>query len=192
MQVTLLIAEPRDILRMGLHSVFATDERVTTLYEASNADELQKYLRNSSIDLSIINYSMVNDITRLPSNRFALLAPQFSIDAFLTAYKHGAKGYLLETSRTELFRALLNVPQGAFLIEPLLMPHIVEHLLHDTRLLIKEELLTPREREIVKLLRDGIDRQVIAQQLHISNATLKTHIKNIFHKRIHNNSMSMT
>ena len=44
------------------------------------------------------------------------------------------------------------------------------------------ELLSPREREIVMLLDEGLDRRTVAGQLHISEATLKTHIKNISRK----------
>jgi DNA-binding NarL/FixJ family response regulator len=184
MSFRILIAEPRDILRTGLHTIFARDERVTTLYEASNSEELQKHLRSSPIDLIIVNQAMVSDITTLPSHRFALLTPEFNITTFLMAYKHGAKGYLLENSQAELFRTLLSLPYGTFLIEPSLTANIVEYLTNDARLLVDEELLTPRERQIVGLLREGIDRPTIAQQLNISGATLKTHIKNIFRKRV--------
>lgn len=184
MDVNLLIAEPCDILRTGIYTIFSSDKRVKALHEASNKEELQCHLRNNTIDLIIINQAMVSDITTLPPNSFVLLAHEFNIATFLAAYKHGAKGYLLETSRAELFCAVLGLLQGGFLIEPSLTSNIVEHLTNNTRLLIKDELLTPREREIVSLLRDGIDRGIIAQQLNISRATLKTHIKNIFRKRI--------
>ncbi len=184
MELSILIAEPRDILRTGLHTILAADERVATLLEASNAEELQKHLGSSSIDLVVVNQLLVSDITLLPANRFVLLTSEFNITTFLMAYKHGAKGYLLEISQAELLRAILGLPEGAFLIEPVLATKIMRYLTDDTRLMIKEELLTPREREIVGLLREGIDRHTIACQLHISSATLKTHIKNIFRKRV--------
>lgn len=182
MKLSILIAEPRDIIRIGLHAIFATDERVATLYGASNIKELQQYLRSSSIDLIIINETLIADMTTLPSNRFVLLTSEFDIVTFLRAYKYGAKGYLLENSRIELFRILLELPPGTFLIEPSLTANIMEYLTNKTRLLINTELLTPREREIVDLLREGIDRQTITQRLNISSATLKTHMKNISRK----------
>ncbi|BCL80803.1 DNA-binding response regulator [Ktedonobacteria bacterium brp13] len=179
-----MIAEPRDILRTGMRTILAADERVATLCEASNAEELQMHLRNSSIDLIIVNEILTSDITILPPNRFVLLTAEFNITTLLMAYKHGAKGYLLETPPAELLRAVLGLPERAFLVEPRLTTNIMRYLVDDTRLMVKEELLTPREREIVDLLREGVDRQRIASQLHISSATLKTHIKNIFRKRI--------
>jgi len=184
MGLSILIAEPRDILRTGLHTIFATDERVTTLCTASTTEELQRHLRSGRVDLIIVNQSLVPDIAALPSHRFVLLTSEFNISTFLMAYKHGAKGYLLENSQMELFLTILSLPRGTFLIEPALTANVVAYLTHDIRLLVKEELLTPREREIVALLREGIDRHTIAEQLNISQATLKTHIKNIFRKRV--------
>lgn len=184
MGLSVLIAEPGDILRTGLHTIFATDKRVASLYEASNPEELQKHLRSSVLDLIIVNQVLASDITILPPHRFVLLTSEFNISTFLMAYKHGAQGYLLENSQMELFHTILGLPKGTFLIEPALTANIVAYLTHDIRLLIKEELLTPREKEIVGLLREGIDRHTIAEQLSISNATLKTHIKNIFRKRV--------
>src|SRR5450631_613861 len=183
MELSVLSAEPCDILRTGLHTILATDERVATLVEVSNAEELQKHLRCCSIDLVIVNQMLVSDISTLPASRFVLLTSEFNITTFLMACKHGAKGYLLETSQAELIRVILGMPPGSFLIEPALTVNIVGYLTSDMRLMIKEELLTPREKEIVGLLREGIERSTIAEQLNISGATLKTHIKNIFRKR---------
>jgi DNA-binding NarL/FixJ family response regulator len=184
MELSVLIAEPSDILRIGLRTILAADERVTTLLEASSTEALQKHLRNSSIDLVIVNQIFVSDITTLPANRFVLLASEFNIATLLMAFKHGARGYLLETSQAELFRVILATPPGTFLIEPTLAVNVVGYLTNGTRLMVKEELLTPREKEVVGLLREGVDRSTIAKQLNISGATLKTHIKNIFRKRI--------
>ncbi|HLG62482.1 MAG TPA: response regulator transcription factor [Ktedonosporobacter sp.] len=183
MKYSILIAEPHYLLRTGLRTIFSADERVTTLYDAANPEELQSHLRGKAIDLIIVDQTLIDDITTLPSDHFVLLTSEFNIDMFLNAYKHRAKGYLLKNSQAEYFRALINLPHGAFLIDPTLTVNIMEYLTHDRRLLVKEELLTPREREIVELLREGTDRQIIAQQLNISPATLRTHIKNIFRKR---------
>ena len=184
MGLKIIIAEPRDILRRGLFTILANDKRVETIREASSGEELQRLLRYNTIDLAIINQALISDMTTLPARRFVIFAAEFNITIFLMAYKHGARGYLLETSHAELFRATLSLPPEAFLIEPVLTSHIVEYLTQDTRFLVKEELLTPREKEIVRLLREGIDRHTIAHDLHISGATLKTHIKNISRKRI--------
>ncbi len=84
MKLSVLIAEPSDILRIGLRTILAADEHVTTLLEASSTEALQKYLRNGSIDLVIVNQSLVSDITILPANHFVLLTSEFDIATFLS------------------------------------------------------------------------------------------------------------
>lgn len=184
MKLKILIAEPRDILRAGIHTILAADGRAEVIYEASNTEELKEHISSNTLDLAIVNQILVSDITLLPTGRFVLFVSEFDITTFLMAYKHRAKGYLLETSQAELFRNILSLPPGAFLIEPTLTMSIIEYLTSDSRLMIDDKLLTPREREIVGFLREGVDRPTIAQNLNISGATLKTHIKNIFRKRI--------
>jgi DNA-binding NarL/FixJ family response regulator len=183
MKLNLLIAESRDILRTGLRTIFIADERVEHVYEATTSEDLQTHLRTGSSDLIIANQSLVTDITALPPGRFVILASEFDMMTFQAAYKHGAKGYLLENSSVELLRTILYLADGAFLIEPAITAQVIDNLSYDSRFLIKEELLTPREKEIIGLLREGVDRRTIARQLHISEATLKTHIKNIAKKR---------
>lgn len=183
MKLQILIADPRDILRAGLRAIFATDKNVECLYEAANQEELQKYLHTKSLDLIFVHQSLISNIAAFPRERFVVLTSALDYAVFHEAYKHGAKGYLLENTSTELLCSVLNLPKGAFLIEPALAIGILEYLSCDARLQINDEVLTPREREIISLLRDGIDRTTIARQLHISRATLKTHIKNISRKR---------
>jgi len=182
-KLDLLIAEPHDILRMGLRTIFIADDRVENVYEAKNKEELQRYLHAGSIDLILVNQSLVTDITTLPRGRFVILAAEFDMLAFKMAYKHGASGYLLENTSAKLLHTVLYQNEGAFLIEPTIAIHVIEYLSCDSRFTVRDELLTRREKEIIDLLRGGIDRRTIARQLHISEATLKTHIKNITRKR---------
>ncbi len=183
MKLNILIAEPRDIPRTGLRMIFVADERVANIYEAASKEELYSHLHTSSIDLVIANQLLITDITTLPRGRFVLLTRELDVKVFQTACKHQARGYLLESAPADLLRATLYLTEGACLLEPTWTVQIIEYLQGDARFLIREELLTPREREIIRLLREGIDRRTIAKRLNISEATLKTHIKNISRKR---------
>ncbi|GHO60143.1 response regulator transcription factor [Ktedonobacter robiniae] len=187
----ILIAEPRDILRTGLRTIFAEDERISQIYEAATQETLKACLSSKPINLIIINTSMMSNIKDLPRGKFVLLAPEVDIELFLKAYKHGARGFLSENAPAELLRATLGLAEGSFLIEPKMTVPILDLFSGDLRFAVKEELLTPREREIVSLLREGTDRRTIAQDLHISEATLKTHIKNITRKRTESTSLSL-
>jgi DNA-binding NarL/FixJ family response regulator len=99
------------------------------------------------------------------------------------AYKHQGCGYLSEDVSAELLRTVLNRSENAFLIEPNLTPWVMDGFFYNAFSTLREELLTPREKEIIDLLRKGIDRATIAKDLCIAETTLKTHIKNIARKR---------
>lgn len=185
----ILIADLRDILRNGLRAIFTEDERVTHVYEATTYESIKTYLSSKPIDLVIIHHSMVPDMKELPRGRFVLLVSELDLELFQQAYQYGARGFLLENAPAELLRTTLGLAPGAFLIEPKIAVSILALFSGDLRFAVKEELLTSREREIVELLREGVERQAIAQKLHISEATLKTHIKNITRKRMERPSL---
>nr|BBH88080.1 DNA-binding response regulator [Thermosporothrix sp. COM3] len=183
MKISVLIAEPRDIFRKGQRAMLSMEKNVVHIYEAATKAELQAQLRTNKIDIVIINQLLIGDITALPPGRFIVLAPELDMVLFQAARKQGARGYLLENTLPDLLRVVLQQEEGTFLIEPALTGEIIDRLTQDARFDVQEKILTPREREIVKLLREGIDRNTIAQMLCISSATLKTHIKNIIRKR---------
>lgn len=182
-ELTLLIAEPRDIIRVGLRTLFAGDNRITQIYEVKTQEALHQCMNTCSFSLLVMNQLLITDISLLPRGRFAILATELDISIFQKAYEHGARAYLLESTSADLFRAILSCEEKGFLIEPTLAIPILEYLSSDARFAVNSDLLTSREREIVELLREGIDRRSIAHQLCISEATLKTHIKNITRKR---------
>ena len=80
-------------------------------------------------------------------------------------------------------KTVLDSDENVFLVEPSFMPWVMGSLFGNAFSALNEEVLTPREREITALLREGLDRPTIAKSLCITEATLKTHIKNITRKR---------
>lgn len=175
----LLLAEPCEILRVGLKTVFLGDSRVEHIYEAATSTSLKAQLHVRTVDIVIANQQLVPDITILPKKGSVLLATEPDLDAIKAAYRHGIRGYLSEKASVDLLRILLEVPEGGFLLEPSLVPQVMESLFGGIFSAFKEELLTPREKEIIGLLKEGLDRRTIAKRLCITDATLKTHIKNM-------------
>jgi DNA-binding NarL/FixJ family response regulator len=88
----------------------------------------------------------------------------------------GAKGYILkEAPHDTLIRAIEKVAAGESFIDPALMPSFLSG--RD-----REEMLTPREREILQLLADGMSNADVAQRLFISQETVKSHVRHILAK----------
>jgi len=190
MELKVLIVASSDILRAGLRTVLAEDKRVVQVYEAATKEEFQTQLHSKSPDFIVIDQTLITEMASLPHGHFVILAAKLDIDILQTAYKYGACGYLLENTSAELLRATLYLQNGAFLLEPTIASYTMDYFLHGLGFTIRDELLSPREREIVRLLRDGIDRRTIAKQLCISETTLKKHIQHIKHKS--NNSSKKT
>lgn len=180
---SVLIAEPCELLRIGLRTIFVEDARVSHIHEATTNESLNKQLRSCLLDLVVINQTLADDVMSLPRGNFVILAAELDMAILKAAYKHGARGYLSENVSAELLRTVLDPSENSFLIEPVLTPWVMECIFGDTYSSIKEELLTPREKEIISLLRAGLDRPTIAKHLCIAETTLKTHIKNIARKR---------
>ncbi len=87
----------------------------------------------------------------------------------------GAKGYILkEAPHQTLLRAIEKVASGEGYLDPALMP---DFLTRD-----REDMLTPREREILQLLADGMSNADVAARLYISQETVKSHVRRILAK----------
>ena len=88
----------------------------------------------------------------------------------------GAKGYILkEAPHDTLVRAIERVAAGDTFIDPALMPAFLSGRERD-------EMLTPREREILQLLADGMSNADAAKRLFISQETVKSHVRHILAK----------
>jgi DNA-binding NarL/FixJ family response regulator len=179
----IIIADPRDILRIGWRTIFTSYECITNIYEAVSKEHLDQLLQTHSIDLIFVHQSLVTNITALPPKRFVLLTTKFDIYTFQAAHEHGARGYLLDNASAESLLAALTLPEDVFLTEPRIVSEVISYLSHDSRYDVQDGLLTPREKEILYLLRSGIKREDISRKLNISKSTLKTHIGNIDKKR---------
>ena len=180
MKRTIVIAEPREMFRLGIRALFQQESGVSTIYDASTLQELMKPLQSSEAKLVIIAQTLVTDFTLLPRGNFAILTAQPDVEFAHSAQQYGACAYLFEGVSSEVLRMVLYLNEGAFLLDPDLTPTLMAQQAKTT---VECESLTPREREIVSLLAQGHSRPTITQLLCITESTLKTHLKHISHKR---------
>jgi DNA-binding NarL/FixJ family response regulator len=181
----ILIAEPCELLRTGLRTIFAEDQRVSSIHEIATSKDLETCLHSYEVDLIVVNQSLITDITCLPMGQFVILTSKLDSAMLKAACKHKCRGYLSEQVSAEFLRTVLDQAEDTFLIEPNFASWAMADLFSNafSFSMFNEGLLTPREKEIVALLREGLDRPTIAKTLCIAETTLKTHIKNIARKR---------
>lgn len=178
----LLIAEYREVIRAGLRTIFENDTRIADIYETESFEGLLKYLAHP-LDIIVVHQSLVSNINALPTDKFVLLVDKPDVEMLMTAYKKKARGYLSESVSADLLLAAVNIKSDAFLLDPTLFPWLINHMLNEHKDNQEFESLSPREREVLSLLKKGISRSDVAEQLHIAESTLKTHIKNINRKK---------
>jgi DNA-binding NarL/FixJ family response regulator len=96
----------------------------------------------------------------------------------LRAIEAGATGYLLKDSpRKELHEAVRATAQGRPLLAPVVAQRLMSHLRRP-----RQQALSKREIEVLDLLRKGLSNEELAHSLHVSEATVKTHLIHIYGK----------
>src|SRR5437588_9909354 len=128
MGLNVLIAEPCELLRVGLRTIFFESTYVSNIYEAATRESLKTQLRSYTLDLVVINQVLVTDVMLLPRGKFAILTPEPDMAIIKAAYRPGMRGYLSENVSAELLRMILHPSEGSFLLEPTLAPWFMERL----------------------------------------------------------------
>lgn len=184
MKKHIVILEPNDLLRSGLKAILADDPRVGHITEGVNMAGIPP-LQSSLPQIVILNYSLLHTLAAsLKKRHFVVLTNHPSLEEMKTAYEGGACGYLSTNASYDLLRLIPDVNLNTFLLEPSLTPLVIKHFFDAQKIItLNNDLLTPREKEIMSLLNAGLDRTSIARNLHIESTTLKTHIKNIARKK---------
>lgn len=182
MKKHVLIADPRAAFRQELRAMFTRPPEEEQIYEAATYQELLDQLAKHVFDFVIVNQSFVTDITILPRDKFMILAPQPDMLILFAARTQGARAYLQENVSVSLIRQTVELPQGIFLTDPAVSAQLADYLAHHLLFSISDEGLTLREREVFRLLWDGYSKRDIAERLHISENTIKAHVRTIYDK----------
>ncbi|HWC81183.1 MAG TPA: response regulator transcription factor [Pseudonocardiaceae bacterium] len=185
--ITLLIADDHPVVRDGLSGMFASDPGFEVLGQAGDGAEairLAKTLRPDVIlmDLRMPGMDGLTAITELGRQRLparVLVLTTYDTDSYvLPAIEAGATGYLLKDApRDELLRAVRAAARG----ESVLSPSVASRLMNRVRT-PGPEVLSKRELEVLELVAAGTTNRDAAAKLFISEATVKTHLLNIYGK----------
>ena len=174
----------RDGLRLRLEGVPNLD----VAGEAGNADEALALAESVAPDLVLMDVGMngMNGITlagifheRFPAIRVLMLSMHDNIEYVMQAVRAGASGYVLKDSpATEIVHAIGAVLNGQTFFSAGLAARMIQASAMQTPL----ETLTPRERDILDLLAEGLSSKQIAQLNGLSVRTVETHRLNLKRK----------
>ncbi|MGZ8219021.1 response regulator [Methylomagnum sp.] len=194
------IAEDHTILREGLRELLMADMDLEVTCEAKDGIETLQVIRKNQPELVLLDLSMpkmnglevIAEIKKLsPHPKILVLTVHNTEEYIVCALRAGANGYVLkDTSRAELILAIKSVLGGKIYISPDIAKKIVEGYLDGRKPSLSKllpETLTPRERELLKLIAEGHKNREIAESLGISVKTVEKHRGNLMAKlNLHN------
>ncbi|MEU7857447.1 response regulator transcription factor [Nonomuraea sp. NPDC049141] len=185
--ISLLIVDDHPVVRDGLSSMFARDPEFEVLGEASDGAEAVRLAQSLAPDVILMDLRMpgmdgVTAITELARQGIAarvLVLTTYDTDSHvLPAIEAGATGYLLKDApRAELVRAVRAAAQG----QSVLAPSVAARLMSRFRA-PSTGPLSRRELEVLELVAAGTTNREAAARLFITEATVKTHLLNIYAK----------
>jgi DNA-binding NarL/FixJ family response regulator len=194
LKTRILLADDHAVVRRGLRLVLEAAPDLEVVAEAGDGAEAVARAVSDDIDLAIIDISMprmtglqaVRELHRRREGLRILILSMHQNEQYLyEALKAGASGYVLKTVAD---RDLVEACRAAMRGEPFLYPGAMTPLINDylhrarTDQPVREELLTAREQEVVKLIAEGYSTKQIAEALVISEKTVDRHRANILEK----------
>ncbi|HUS83122.1 MAG TPA: response regulator transcription factor [Dehalococcoidia bacterium] len=197
-----LIADPADLARQGLRGLLSTQEDLEVVASCRTVDEAASKSIAQSPDVALLGYGFsepqrLEAVRQIVENRpwipVLVLTDHPELDAFLSGVRAGARGYLGgNVDASGLIEAVRMLSAGGCAMEPSIVKDLFTYLsqatystprmnwLTDKRSPVSR--LTPREREVLRLMAQGRANKEIGALLGISVGTAKTHLRHIFRK----------
>ena len=194
LKTNILIADDHPIVLNGLRTVLNAQPDLLVVAQATDGEQAVERALAEDIHLAILDISMprktglqaAREIThRKPEVRVLMLSMHDNEQYLFEAIKVGAAGYVLKSA---VDRDLVEACRAAMRGEPFLYPGAVRALMREyverarAGDVLRGELLTPREEEIVKLVAEAHTNEEIGELLTISKKTVERHRANILEK----------
>lgn len=182
--IRVLIADDHSVVRRGLAAIINMEEDVVVVGQAGDGVEAIELWRQLQPDVVLMDLRMprmegVEAIRRIraedPEAGIIVLTTFDHDEDIYAGLRAGAKAYLLkDVEPEELFRCIHAVHAGEAYLQSKVAVKLAQRV-HD-------EPLTEREEQILKLLAEGKSNRAIGQALHITESTVKSHLKSLFVK----------
>jgi DNA-binding NarL/FixJ family response regulator len=200
----ILLADDHTVVRRGLRLVLEAEPDLEVVAEAADGAEAVQRVASGDVDLAVLDVAMprmtglqaTREIRRRsPDVRVLILSMHDNEQYLYEALRAGASGYVLKTvADRDLVEACRATVRG----DPFLYPGAVNTLIRDFLDRThageegREDPLTPREQEVVKLIAESYSSKDIARELVISEKTVERHRANILEKLGMNDRVQLT
>lgn len=181
MTVTVLVVDDHELVRRGLLDLLGTTADLQVVGAAVDGEQAVELAGHTTPDVVLMDLSLpgidgVEATRRLgtvsPASRVVVLTSFSETERILAALEAGAVGYLLKDAEPdELLRGVRAAARGEAPFSPRAATALLPRPAHK---------LSPREREVLALVAEGLPNKTVARRLGISEKTVKTHLTSVF------------
>jgi len=187
-----MITDDHSMIREGLKNLLELDGDIEVIAEAVDGQDCLDKLKTIKPDVLLldINMPVMNGLevlknlkNRRSKVKVLVLTVHNEVEYLMKAVDIGINGYVLKDSESaELKKAIISIAEGNDYIQPSLIPALNSKMIEKNIDTARIESLTKRELEVLKLLAVGMYNKEVAEELDISERTVKNHVSNIFKK----------
>jgi DNA-binding NarL/FixJ family response regulator len=192
-KLRVVIADDQPMMRAGFKAVLEATGDIEVVAEASDGEEAVRAANQHAPDVVLMDIRMpvmdgIEATRRLPRQRVLILTT-FGLDQYiLEALRAGASGFLLKDAPTqEVVAAVRAVAAGDAVLSAAVTRQLLDQVARRLPAAVSRrpdelELLTEREREVLRMLANGLSNAEIAGALVVSEATVKSHVSHLLGK----------
>jgi len=191
-KIKILIADDHSMVREGLKQLIELEDDIEVIAQVGDGQEAIDKIHEMNPDVVLldINMPIMNGLevleklkeTKVDVN-VLILTIHNEIEYLYRAVEIGVNGYVLKDSDSDvLIKAIRSIYKGESYIQPNMASLLFKKINGELDNQVKHSKLTKREVEVLKLITQGLLNKEIADQLCISEKTVKNHVSNIFKK----------
>lgn len=190
--IRILIVDDHAVVRKGIRALLETEPTLEVLGEAENGLIALEKFEDLKPDVLLLDLLMpkmsgievIRDLKgKYPGVKILVLTSFAADEQVFPAIKAGALGYLLKDTQPEdLINAIRQVHRGESSLSPSVARKVLQEVFQPGEKPLSPDPLTNRELEVLQVLAKGKSNREIGQTLHITEATVRTHVSNILAK----------